>query len=171
MTKYLKGETNLAKLARETGLTRTEVSDMLKEWRSKAASTVDSRERARTALAEMDEHYSLLIGRAWESVEQADDISDIRTKVTAIKAIADIEAKRQETLQKAGFYDDAEMGNQMAVMTQQAEAIKEMLLRLVEKYPDTKKEILEGLQRIFAGQNISVPVAEHLPGIPSGIDS
>lgn len=157
MSVFLKGETNYTRIARKTGLPRADVMRYIEEWRATAPSNTDIKLRAKNNLAEMDEHYSMLISRAWETVEQADDSGDIKTKVTAIKAIADIEAKRQDTLQKAGMYDDAEIGDQLAQMAEQSEAIKQMLVDIAEKYPQAKSDILDGLRRIFGGGQASVP--------------
>lgn len=159
MNLYLRGTTNLTQLAKATGLKRAEVMQYIEEWRKMAASNEDIKQRAKDNLAEMDEHYSMIISETWRVVEDADANCDLKTKATALKNLADIESKRQDTLQKAGLYDDAELGDQLALMAEQAEAIKKMLVSLSEKYPEAKKDILDGLRRIFAGEQVSV-VAE-----------
>lgn len=156
MNLYLKGTTNLTHLAKATGLKRAEVMLYIDEWRKTAASNEDVKQRAKDNLAEMDEHYSLIISETWRVVEDADANGDLKTKATALKNLADIESKRQDTLQKAGLYDDAELGDQLALMAEQAEAIKKMLVDLSEKYPQAKQDILEGLRRIFAGEQVVV---------------
>jgi hypothetical protein len=90
-------------------------------------------------------------------VEQADEDGDVKTKTTTLKAIADVESKRQESLQKAGLYDDAELGDEIAMMQEQADKIKQLLTLVASKYPESKMDILEGLQEIFAQEPIAVP--------------
>ena len=161
MTLYLKGTTNLTQLAKETGLKRAEVMQYVAEWRKTAASNEDIKQRAKDNLAEMDEHYSMIIAETWKVVEAADGAADLKTKATALKNLADIESKRQDTLQKAGLYDDAELGDQLALMAEQAEQIKKMLVDLTEKYPETKKYVLENLSCIFAGEHVTVVAEDH----------
>lgn len=160
MELFLKGTTNYTQLAKITGLKRAEVMQYVSDWRSTAASNEDIKQRAKDNLAEMDEHFSMIISETWKVVEDADKTSDLKTKATALKNLADIESKRQDTLQKAGLYDDAELADQLGLMAEQAEEIKKMLVSLAEKYPEAKKDILDGIRRIFAGEQVTVVVSE-----------
>ena len=154
---FLKGQTNLTRLAKITGFKRTEVQQYLDEWRRVAVNDKDVKERAKESLTEMDEHFSLIIKELWETVEQADNDADLKTKTTALKSIADVEAKRQDSLQKAGLYDDAELGDELVRMQEQAEQIKKLLASVAANHPEVKMEILEGLRVIFAQDQVSVP--------------
>lgn len=154
--RVLKGQNDPTKIAKDLGLKRSEVLDYIDEWKQIAANDDNIKARAREALVAMDEHYSLIINRLWETVEQADLANDTKSKTTTLKAIADIEAKRQESLQKAGLYDDAELGDELALMEERAEAIKKLLTNIASKYPDTKMEIMMGLKDIF-GQAGPIP--------------
>lgn len=160
MELFLKGTTNYTQLAKITGLKRAEVMQYVSDWRSTAASNEDIKQRAKDNLAEMDEHFSMIISETWKVVEDADKTSDLKTKATALKNLADIESKRQDTLQKAGLYDDAELADQLGLMAEQADAIKKMLVGLAEKYPEAKRDILDGIRRIFAGEQVTVVVNE-----------
>jgi hypothetical protein len=157
MDLYLKGETNATKIANITGFKRKDVIEYIEQWKSVARNDKDVKERAKEALAGMDQHYDIIIKRLWETVEQADEDGDVKTKTTTLKAIADVESKRQESLQKAGLYDDAELGDEIAMMQEQADKIKQLLTLVASKYPESKMDILEGLQEIFAQEPIAVP--------------
>lgn len=160
----LKGQSDPGKIAKELGMKRVEVQGYIDEWKNLAANDENMKFRAREALVAMDEHYSLIIQRLWETVEQADMVGDTKSKTTTLKAIADIEAKRQETLQRAGLYDDAALGDEVAMMEERAEQIKKLLTSIATKYPDTKMDIMYGLRQIF-GQSEPIP-GEVVPVTP-----
>jgi hypothetical protein len=50
----------------------------------------------------------MIIQRAWETVEQADQNDQLGIKTQTLKLIADIEAKRIDMLQKAGILENNE---------------------------------------------------------------
>lgn len=152
----LKGQYDPTKIARQLNMKRAEVQDYIEEWKQIAANDESIKLRAREALTEMDRHYGLIIHRLWETVEQADTAGDVKTKTTTLKAIADIEAKRQEALQKAGLYDDASLGDELIMMEERAEQIKRLLTTIATKYPETKMDIMYGLRSIF-GQSEPIP--------------
>ena len=152
----LKGQNDPTKIAKQLDMKRVEVQGYIEEWKAIAANDDNIKLRAREALTEMDRHYGLIIERLWETVEQADSAGDVKTKTTTLKAIADIEAKRQETLQKAGLYDDAALGDELIMMEERAEQIKKLLTNIATKYPETKMDIMYGLRAIF-GQSDPIP--------------
>jgi hypothetical protein len=61
------------------------------------------RARAKEALASADQHYNHLIKKAYEVIEDADTTANLGAKTNALKLILDIENKRMDMLQKAGF--------------------------------------------------------------------
>jgi len=152
----LKGTNDPHKIAKDLGMKRAEVQVFIDEWKYIAANDDNIKTRAREALVEMDKHYGLIIERLWETVDQADFSNDIKTKTTTLKAIADVEAKRQEALQKAGLYDDASLGDELVLMEERADKIKKLLTTLATKYPEVKSDIMYGLRDIF-GQSDPIP--------------
>ena len=147
VTALLKGETNPTALARQLGMTRVAVMDYMEDWKSIARNDSDIKERAKESLSNMDRHYDLIIKEMWDVVE--DGGVDLKTKAGTLNQIAGVEAKRQETLQKAGLYDDAGLADELVETQEKAQAIKELLREIASKYPATKTDILEGLSRIF----------------------
>jgi DNA-directed RNA polymerase specialized sigma subunit len=147
----LKGETNPTTLARELGMTRKEVLNFMDEWRSIAANNPDIQARAREAMTAMDKHFDLIIKEMWAIVNgPADD----KTRATVLKNIADVESKRQESLQKAGLYDDNSMAEEIAEMERKSEAIHLMFQEVAQKYPQTRAFIQERLSRIFGDSTV-----------------
>lgn len=149
----LKGETNVTKLARSVGLSRVKVLDYIEAWKEIARNDDGIKDRAKEALTNMDNHYNMIIKEMWNIVEDAS--IDAKTRSSTLKQIADIESKRQETLQKAGLYDDADIAGELVETQIKAEAIKELLRLVATKFPETREEILSGLGKIF-NENLSV---------------
>jgi hypothetical protein len=145
---YLKGE-KPTQIAKKLQMKRSDVLDYIDEYKEIARNDPHVKGRAREALYSADSHFSMVIERSWETVEQADQNNDIRTKATVLKNIADIEGKRVEMLQKAGLYDDAAIGDELAAMEEKAEAIKQLLKEVATKYPEARYMIMSGLSKIF----------------------
>lgn len=156
--RLLKGETNATAIARELQIPRRQVLDYMDEWRSIARNHPDIQARARESLTAMDKHYDMIIREMWNIVETE---IDNKTRATVLKNIADVEAKRQETLHKAGLFDDSGIADQIAEMEATAEAIETFLGEIAKKYPETRTFIMEGLHRIF-GSGVSVDTDENV---------
>ena len=144
----LKGQTNVTTLAKELGLPRKDVLNYIDCWKDIAKDDEGIKDLARASLTEMNVHYDLIIKEQWTIVE--DNAVDLKTKGATLKQIADVVAKRQETLQRAGLYDDAGLADELAETQVKAQAIKELLRDIATEYPQTKTAILEGLNRIFS---------------------
>jgi hypothetical protein len=150
----LKGETNPTTIARELDIPRKKVLDYMDEWRSIARNNPDIQGRAAEAMTAMDRHYDLIIKEMWAIVN--DPLADVKTRAGTLKAIADVESKRQESLQKAGLYDDSGMAEEIAEMEAKAEEIQKMFAEVASRYPQTRAFIQERLSQIF-GTGGSVP--------------
>jgi hypothetical protein len=154
VSRYIKG-LDPVKIGKELGLKTPQVNTILKVWRQTAINDVEVRERAREALAGMDESYSMVLKELWATVEETNLNGDLRTKNSVLKNIADVEAKRVDTLQKAGLLDDQRIGNQLAEAEERFEQIKKLLVDTVYKCHDCKVPVAQGLARIF---NEGVPI-------------
>lgn len=144
---FIKGEMNATNIAKETGIRRALVVEYLSNWKQIAQNDKGIRARGREALTEMDRHYSMIIKNMWELVD--DPSVDARTTSTTLKAIADVEAKRQEVLQRAGLYDDAGVADELIDMEEKATAIKKLLTEVAKRWPETTTFIMEGLNEVF----------------------
>ena len=160
---YVRGEQNFTQLARRHGITRAKAIEMVQEVNDYVRQSGAFKEMAKERLGEMDHHYSMLIKEGWQAVEDMKDEGKKSDKIpSALKAIADIEAKRQEALQKAGMYDDYEMGDMLAESERKIEAIKELLKEVITKFPETKNVILNGLRDIQDPNRLPEP--DTIPG-------
>ena len=145
----LKGENNPTKIAKALHMQRGDVVIYIEEWKSIAQNDEGIKARASELLTELDRTYDQVIKELWISHASADAVKD---QATILKIIADVVSKRHETLQKAGLYDDAALGDHMAVLEQQAEEIKKLLVHIANdypQYPEIRVEIMTGIGKIF----------------------
>lgn len=139
----------ISKIAQETGLSRAKAKAYVEEWREIYKNDKAVQDRAQEALQQFDAQISLVQKNLWDVDEDAQQVGDLKTRATVLKSIADIEAKRQETFQKAGLYDDAELGDKLAETQDKADAISKLLIEVAKQWPETKTFIQEGLTEIF----------------------
>ena len=142
----LKGIVNPTKIAAETGMTRVEVVQYLEEWKAISSNNEWVQQRAQQSLMEFDKTYDQIIQEYWKIYEDADSTRD---QNSIMKNLSDAVKARQEVLQRAGLYDDAALGDQLAAVEQQVDEIKELLKKVAQKYPDSKIFIMEQLGKIF----------------------
>lgn len=145
----LKGEMNPTKIAKALHMKRGDVVTYLEEWKNIAANDEDIKARASVLLTELDQSYSQIIKELWNSHATALTAKD---EAAILKIIADVIAKRHEVLKTAGLYADNELGDHMAVLEEQAEKIKELLIHIANdypQYPEIRTEIMAGIGHIF----------------------
>ncbi len=145
--RYLKGD-NATAIAKATGLKRAEVLDYIDEYRDIARNDEEVKGRAREALHNADEHVNMIIKRTWETVEQVDNAGDYKTKATLLKNLSDIEGKRVEMLQKAGLYDDAALGDEIAEMEEKQQILINILKEVTADCPHCKLEVARRLAKV-----------------------
>jgi hypothetical protein len=98
-----------SQIVRSLGLTRVQVDNYIDAWKGFVHDNDAIRARAKEALAGADEHYSLLIKEAWDVINEAGVQGELGNKNSAIKLVADIEAKRIDMLNKAGLLENDSM--------------------------------------------------------------
>lgn len=154
-SEYLKGY-DTAQISRELEIPRVRVNALLNDWRQMAANNAAIHARAREALAGADQHYSSLINKAYEVIDSADQSANLNAKTTAIKLIADIEAKRLDMLHRAGLLDNKEIADELAEMERKHEILIDILKDVASKYPNIRQEILTRLSSLGRGEAIVV---------------
>jgi len=145
---YIKGTTSPTVIARELGVKRADAIALITEWREIARSNDDIREQASQALQEGIQHYSMITERLWETVEQADAAFDYKTKNSVLKNVADIEAKKIDMLQKAGLYDDAAIGDELADMEEKQAILISILKEVTADCDHCKYEVARRLAKV-----------------------
>jgi len=145
---YIKGTTNPTTIAKELGIKRAAALELIEEWRDIAKSNDDIREQASEALQAGIQHYSMIVERLWETVEQSDKADDYKTKNGVLKNIADIEAKKIDMLQKAGLYDDASLGDELAEMEEKQAILISILKEVTSTCEHCKFEVARRLAKV-----------------------
>jgi hypothetical protein len=143
----LKGN-NPTQIARELGLKRTEVLDHLDTWKNLVKGDNSIRERAKEALGAADQHYAMIINRAWETVEQADVNDQLNIKAQSLKLIADVEGKRIDMLQKAGLLENNEIGDQLIETERKQQVLIEILRDVTSDCDHCKFEVARRLTEV-----------------------
>jgi hypothetical protein len=125
----LKGN-NPTQISRQLGIKRAEVLDHIDTWRSLIKSDQSIQQRAKEALSGADQHYAMIINRAWETVEQADAADQLNIKAQSLKLIADVQQKQIDMLQKAGLLENNELGDQLIETERKQEVLMLSLIHI-----------------------------------------
>lgn len=144
---YLKGN-DPTKIAKELDMPRTRVVSLLNEWKVMASANDAIRARAKEALAGADAHYSKLITKAYEVIEDATSTANLNAKTAAIKLVMDIESKRIDMLQKAGLLENKELAEEMLEIERRQEILVEILKDIASEYPQIRDEIMRRLSSV-----------------------
>ena len=153
---YLKGS-DPTKISKQLSIPRTQVVQYLTEWKQMASANDAIRSRAREALTSADEHYSRLISKSYEVIDDADTNGDLRSKAGAIKLVMDIESKRIEMLQKAGLLENKELAEEMMEIERKQDILKQILMDIASEHPEIRDKIMSRLsQAASQGETITV---------------
>lgn len=154
---YLKGS-DPTKISKELALPRTKVTAMIKEWQTMAADNTVIRARAKEALAAADEHYSRLISKAYEVIDEATTTADLRSKSGGIKLVMDLESKRIEMLQKAGLLENKELAEEMLEIERRQEILMSILKDIAAEHPEIRDKIMKRLSDASQKLNETVTI-------------
>jgi hypothetical protein len=147
VAELLKGN-NPTQIATLTGLKRSDVVDLIDEWKAVVYNDNSSKERAKEAISGADKHYSMLIKEAWKTVEDADTQGQLSVKAGALKLIADIETKRITMLKEVGILDNAEMAAHIAETEHKQEILVKILKEVTASCPKCKMDVARRLSQI-----------------------
>ncbi len=147
VSELLKGN-NPTQIAALTGFKRSEVVELIDEWKNVVHNDSAARERAKEAISGADQHYAMLIKEAWKTVEDADQAGQLNVKATALKLIADIEGKRIGMLQEVGLLDNAELATQLAETERKQEVLVKILKEVTAVCPKCKMDVAKRLSQI-----------------------
>jgi hypothetical protein len=146
VAEFIKGN-NVNQIAKSFSLKPVQVNQMLSNWRDLMQGDSGIRERAREALGAADQHYSMIIKEAWNTVEQADVQEALNVKAQSLKLIADVEGKRIDMLQKAGVLEKNEMADQILETERKQEILVSILRDVTSSCPNCKQEVARRLSQ------------------------
>lgn len=134
-------------IAKQLGLTRVETQNLYNEYKDILSNDQESRDRARDQLNLMVAHYDILIKKLYDLLDELDQENFTHQiggqKVSAIKQIGDLEAKRLEAMQKAGILDASDLGDELALMEEQRDMVLDILRN--DLCPVCRKNVMEKL--------------------------
>lgn len=153
---YLKGN-DPTQISKELAIPRQRVVAYIDEWKVTASNNAAIRARAKEALSGADAHYSKLISRSYEVIDEASMTNNLSAKTAAIKLVMDIESKRIDMLQKAGLLENKELAEEMVEIERRQEILVSILKDIASEYPQIRDEIMRRLSS-FAKDNEVITV-------------
>jgi hypothetical protein len=147
VTEYLKGQ-DPTKISKELEIPRTRVVALINEWKVMASANDAIRARAKEALAGADTHYTKLITKAYEVIDESSMTNNLSAKTQAIKLVMDIEKSRIEMLQKAGLLENKELAEEMVEIERRQEVLVEILRDIASTHPEVRDLIMRRLSQI-----------------------
>jgi ElaB/YqjD/DUF883 family membrane-anchored ribosome-binding protein len=154
---YLKGS-DATKISKELAIPRTKVVSLIQEWQQMASNNSAIRARAKEALAAADEHYSRLISKAYEVIEDATTTANLGAKTNGIKLVMDLESKRIEMLQKAGLLENKELAEEMMEIENRQRILMDILKDIASEHPEIRDKIMRRLSDASAKLNETVTI-------------
>jgi NADH:ubiquinone oxidoreductase subunit E len=144
---YLKGN-DPTQISKELDIPRQRVVGYISEWKLMAADNAAIRARAKEALVGADTHYSKLIQKAYEVIDDATTTANLNAKTSAIKLVLDIEARRIDMLQKAGLLENKELAEEMLEIEHRQEVLVNILKDIASEHPEIRDEIMRRLSAV-----------------------
>jgi len=144
---YLKGSDPTV-ISKQLSIPRTRVVTLINEWKVMASANDAIRARAKEALAAADTHYSKLISKSYEVIDEASMTNNLGAKTQAIKLVMDIESKRIDMLQKAGLLENKELADEMIEIENRQMVLMSILKDIASEYPQVRDEIMKRLSSV-----------------------
>lgn len=147
VTEYLKGS-DPTKIAKDLSIARVRVVAHLDEWKESASNNSAIRARAKDALAGADAHYSKLISKSYEVIDEASMTNNLSAKTAAIKLVMDIESRRIDMLQKAGLLENKELAEEIVEIEKRQEILVGILRDIASSHPQVRDLIMQRLSTL-----------------------
>lgn len=141
-------------IARLTGVPVKEVEKMLMEFKDYALQDRVLREMARETVIQTKLHYQQIIQHMYDALEEATLEGKTRERISAIKAIADIEKQKVDFMQKAGMMANNELSDQLIEYERKQSILVDILGQIAKKYPDVGREIQRKLSEVTGKMTI-----------------
>lgn len=158
--KYLSGS-DATQISKELVMPRQKVVAYINEWREMAADNAAIRARAKEALVGADTHYSLLIGKAYEVIDEATTVANLPAKTAGIKLVMDLESKRIDMLQKAGLLENKELAEEMIEIERKQEVLVAILKDIAAEYPQIRDDIMRRLSSVAKDREVITVVVNN----------
>jgi NADH:ubiquinone oxidoreductase subunit E len=154
--RYLSGS-EPTQISKELAMPRQKVVGYLNEWRAMASDNAAIRARAKEALVGADTHYSKLISKAYEVIDEATMVANLGAKTAGIKLVMDLERTRIDMLQKAGLLENKELAEEMVEIEERQQVLIQILKDVASEYPEIRDKIMKRLsQATKPGETITI---------------
>ncbi len=147
VSEYLKGNDPTV-ISKELDIPRTRVVGLINEWKVMASANDAIRARAKEALVGADTHYTKLITKAYEVMDESILTNNLSAKTASIKLVMDIEKSRIEMLQKAGLLENKELAEEMIEIERKQEVLIGILRDVASEHPEVRDIIMQKLSSI-----------------------
>jgi hypothetical protein len=147
VSEYLKGNDPTV-ISKELDIPRVRVVALINEWKVMASANDAIRARAKEALVGADTHYTKLITKAYEVIDEASLTNNLSAKTASIKLVMDIEKSRIEMLQKAGLLENKELAEEMVEIERRQEVLIGILRDVASEHPEIRDLIMQRLSSI-----------------------
>ena len=147
VAEYLKGSDPTI-ISKELDIPRTRVVSLINEWKEMASDNSAIRARAKEALVGADTHYTKLITKAYEVIDEASLSTNLTAKTAGIKLVLDIESRRIDMLQKAGLLENKELAEEMIEIERRQEVLVGILRDIASEHPEVRDIIMKRLSTI-----------------------
>lgn len=154
---YLKGNDPTV-ISKQLAIPRQKVVTLINEWKVMASANDAIRARAKEALAAADAHYSKLVSRTYEVIDEASMNNNLSAKTAAIKLVMDIESKRIDMLQKAGLLENKELAEEMMEIEKRQEVLVSILRDVASTHPEVRDLIMQKLSKVAKDNEVIVVV-------------
>ena len=158
--KYLAGS-EPTQISKELSMPRQKVVAYINEWRSMAADNAAIRARAKEALVGADTHYTKLISKAYEVIDDATTTANLTAKTAGIKLVMDLESKRIDMLQKAGLLENKELAEEMVEIERKQDILVGILKDIASEYPQIRDEIMRRLSAVSKEKEVITVVVSN----------
>ena len=145
--KYLQGS-EPTQISKELSLPRQKVVAHIQQWREMASDNAAIRARAKEALVGADTHYTKLISKAYEVIDEATTTANLNAKTSGIKLVMDLESKRIDMLQKAGLLENKELAEEMVEIERKQDILVNILKDIASEHPQIRDEIMRRLSLV-----------------------
>jgi hypothetical protein len=95
-----------------------------------------------------DTHYTKLIQKAYEVIDDATTTANLGAKTSGIKLVMDLESKRIEMLQKAGLLENKELAEEMIEIERKQEVLVGILKDIASEHPEIRDKIMQRLSDV-----------------------
>jgi len=157
---YLKGN-DPTQISKELAIPRQRVVGYISEWKLMASDNAAIRARAKEALVGADTHYSKLIQKAYEVIDDATTTANLNAKTSAIKLVLDIEARRIDMLQKAGLLENKELAEEMLEIERKQDILVNILKDIASEHPGIRDEIMRRLSAVSKEREVITVVIDN----------